>query len=366
MPISIPARKRTQIASRLLSWYHKNKRDLPWRKTSDPYHILLSEFMLQQTKVDTVIPYYHRFLKKFPTPIDLARASQSDVLKAWEGLGYYARARNLHRAMQETFDKFDGKIPDTYDTLATLPGFGPYTTAAVLSIAFNQDYAVLDGNVIRVLCRLFGIREDITQTQVKKDLWQLAENLLAKGKAAQYNQAVMELGATVCHPRSPECTACPLATLCVARKSRNQEALPVKAPKKTRPHHTMGVTIVWRKNTLLIARRPEKGLLGGLWEFPSERQEPDETLQDCCLRGLLKKTGVKAQIQNRFRTVKHAFTHFSVTMHAFQCTYQSGRTRPIAYSEVSWVTPETLSNYPFSRANRKLIESLLAQQSELF
>ena len=367
MPPRVSPQTQTRIAHLLLNWYRRNKRDLPWRQTNNPYHILLSECMLQQTQVDTVIPYYHRFLKQFPTLKHLADAPQPRVLKAWEGLGYYARARNLHRAAQEMVATFNGAVPDIYDTLFALPGFGPYTTAAVLSIAFNRDHAVLDGNVIRVLCRLFEIREDITRSQVKKDLWNLAERLLAKGDAGNYNQAIMELGATVCTPRSPNCPACPLSELCAAFKTGTPEALPFKAPQKKRPHHILGVGIVWRDHELLIARRPETGLLGGLWEFPAIRQHPGETLQACCLRGIREETGITVAVQDRFRTVKHAFTHFSVTMHAFQCTYQSGTAHPLTCSDVRWVPPGELTDLAFSRANRKLIDFLLKdQQSDLF
>ena len=363
----ISGRIRSAIQRKLLNWYRRTGRDLPWRRTSDPYRILLAEFMLQQTQVETVIPYYERFLERFPTIQSLAMASSSDVLKSWEGLGYYARARNLHRAAQIIVERDGGQIPATYDGLSSLPGFGPYTTAAVLSIAFGKDYAVLDGNVMRVLCRLFGIGEDIAQTRVKKRLWELAEGLMAEGHAGDYNQAIMELGATVCRPRQPDCPACPLQSHCQARKSDHPETLPYKSPRKARPHHTLGVGIVWRGNELLIARRKENGLLGGLWEFPAAQQKKGEPLQDCCLRAVLEETGVEAKIQSRFHTVKHAFTHFSVTMHAFLCRYRRGRVRPIGCSDVQWASPETLSSYAFSRANRKLIDALLeADRPDLF
>ncbi|MDA0745752.1 MAG: A/G-specific adenine glycosylase, partial [bacterium] len=337
--MNLSPQKRTAIKRHLLAWYDRCKRDLPWRRTSDPYRILLSEFMLQQTRVETVIPYYQRFLESFPTVHDLAQAPQERVLKAWEGLGYYARARNLHRAASLITDRFNGNVPTTYEDLSSLPGFGPYTTAAVLSIAFNQDHAVVDGNVIRVLCRLFNIREDIAQTAVKNQLQELADTLLHKGDAGNFNQALMELGATVCLPKSPNCTTCPVSSHCIAYQSGEPESLPVKAPKKKRPHHTMGVGIVQHNSTFLIARRPEDGLLGGLWEFPATRKKTSESLQDCCLRGILETTDVHAKIKTRFHTVKHAFTHFSVTMHAFRCEYQNGQAGPVGCTEARWVSP---------------------------
>ena len=225
----------SQIAPRLLAWYREHKRDLPWRHTDDPYRILLAEFMLQQTQVDTVIPYYHRFLDRFPTVADLAKASQDDVLKAWEGLGYYARARNLHKAAHAIATDFAGDVPKTYGELKSLPGFGPYTTAAVLSIAYDLDHAVLDGNVIRVLTRLFDIRDDVTQTRVKNRLWELAQALLSKGEAGDHNQAVMELGAMICTPKNPACDRCPVQKYCAAHKAGDPQSLPVKAKKNRAP-----------------------------------------------------------------------------------------------------------------------------------
>lgn len=348
--------KRAAIKQGLLAWYRREKRDLPWRDTTDPYHVLLSEFMLQQTQVETVIPYYRRFLRDFPTVQDLARTQRDRVLKAWEGLGYYARARNLHRTAQYIVDRFNGTVPDVYDDLSSLPGFGPYTTAAVLSIAYDRDYAVLDGNVIRVLCRLFDIQDDIAQTRTRTHLQKLADNLLHSGDAGEYNQAIMELGATVCRPRAPRCASCPIYEHCAAFQTGTAESLPVRAPKKPRPHHILGVGIVSRNERVLIARRPENGLLGGLWEFPSTRQLEDEPLSDTCIRAVREATGVDAAVRNRFRTVNHAFTHFSVTMHAFQCEYRGGKARARNCSDVSWVAPDGLGDYAFSRANRKLIE----------
>ena len=367
MPNTHPQTNPKNIGKRLLTWYHANKRDMPWRHTKDPYCILLSEFMLQQTQVDTVIPYYHRFLEAFPTVHHLARAPQDKILKAWEGLGYYARARNLHKAAQAISQQFDGTVPNTYDTLKSLPGFGPYTTAAVLSIAYNKDHAVLDGNVMRVLTRLFNIHGDVTQNTVKKHLWELAESLLPKGHAGDYNQAVMELGATLCTPKNPNCSACPLAKSCEGYQANTHETLPVKTKKKPRPHHTLGAGIVWHQNKVLITQRPQNGLLGGLWEFPAGTQQPHETLQETCIRGIKATVGIDIQIQDRFRTVKHAFTHFSITVHAFQCQYTKGKTQTLACDAHAWVSLKELSDYAFSRTSRKLADMLQQNvQHDLF
>jgi len=347
-----------KIERLLLPWYPANKRDMPWRHSKDPYRILLSEFMLQQTQVDTVIPYYQRFLRTFPTIHDLANATQDKVLKAWEGLGYYARARNLHKAAKIISEEFGGSVPDTYEVLHSLPGFGPYTTAAVLSIAFDKDHAVLDGNVIRVLTRLFNIHDDITQPLTKKVLGNLADSLLAKGRAGDYNQALMELGATICTPKSPACPTCPLSRSCEAYRVGDHESLPIKAKRKTRPHHVLGTGIVWHKRKVLIIQRPENGLLGGLWEFPSGRQQSDETLQVACARGVKESVGIDVQIQDRFRTVEHAFTHFSITIHSFQCRYSKGKIQLSSCDNFAWVSVAQLSDYALSRTSRKLADFL--------
>jgi A/G-specific adenine glycosylase len=351
-------RRLASIKRRLLDWYGNNKRDLPWRRTSDPYRILLSEFMLQQTQVDTVIPYYHRFIERFPSVRVLADAPQAEVLKVWEGLGYYSRARNLHKAAGLICERFEGSVPQSYDDLASLPGFGPYTTAAVLSIAFDRDHAVLDGNVIRVLARLFGVDEDVTQTTVKSRLQALAQSLLNSQDAGDFNQAVMELGATVCTPRAPQCSACPVGRFCAAARSGQTEDLPVKRRRAARPHRVMAVGIVSRKGRLLIVKRPENGLLGGLWEFPAGVRADDESLQECCVSAVKEQVGIAAEVTERFRTVEHAFTHFSVTMHAFLCRSPKGRIRALACADAAWVPAGDLSEYAVSRANRKLIDYL--------
>ena len=356
-----------RLPALLLRWYEGHRRDLPWRGVGDAYRVVVSEFMLQQTQVDTVIPYYQRFLEAFPTIQALALAPLSAVLKAWEGLGYYARARNLHRAAQEVVSRFGGRIPEDRERVAGLPGFGPYTTAAVLSIAFNQDLAAVDGNVIRVLSRVFGIDGDVTLPGTKAQIADLAQALLLPGRAGDYNQALMELGALVCRPKDPACETCPLKGMCAARALGDPERWPVKGARRPRPHYEEAVGVVQRKDgCYLIARRPEQGLLGGLWELPGGRCEGGERLGDCCARGVREEVGAVVRVMERFRSVKHAYTHFSVDIHAFRCVYVSGRTRPVRCAEVAWVRPEEMGAYAFSRAHRRLTEGLVKDGGEDF
>ena len=347
----------------LLSWYRVHKRKLPWRESQDPYRIWVAEVMLQQTRIDQALPYFERFTAAFPDVFALAGASLSQVLKTWEGMGYYARARNMHRAAQLVVEKYSGQIPDTMEEISELPGIGPYTAAAVLSIAYNRDYAVLDGNVTRVLCRVFRIEEDSPSSAVKKELLRISKELLRKGEAADFNQAMMELGALICTPKAPQCPSCPLRALCRAQELEDPSSLPVKPPKKPKPHYEIGAGIIWRDSRILIAQRPLEGLLGGLWEFPGGKREPGETLEECVRREIREELDIEVAVDRPFLTVKHAYTHFRITLHAFHCTYLSGEPKPLECADWRWVHPEALEEYAFPRADRKLLETLLGKDA---
>ncbi|MDZ7724346.1 MAG: A/G-specific adenine glycosylase [candidate division KSB1 bacterium] len=296
--------------NQLIEWYQDEFRDLPWRQTSDPYRIWISEIMLQQTQVKTVIPYYERFIKRFPTVFDLANADLADLLKMWEGLGYYARARNMKKAAQVIVDQHQGVFPHTLKAVRALPGIGPYTAAAILSIAFDQDLAVVDGNVNRVLCRVFRINTDPKSTEGKKIMHKLAEQLLVRGRAGTCNQALMELGALICTPRSPQCLLCPVSELCKARQYGEQEKFPVKSPKRERPHYHIAAGLVWRNGTLLIDQRKEAAMLGGLWEFPGGKIKPGESPERAAEREVMEELGVTVQAEDLFTTIEHGYTHF--------------------------------------------------------
>ena len=347
-----------KVSALLLKWFGHNARNLPWRRTKDPYAIWVAEIMLQQTQSDTVKPYYHRFLKRFPTVRQLARARLDTVLKLWEGLGYYSRARNLHLAAKRIVRDFAGRFPRTKQDLLTLPGVGLYTAGAIASIAFNQDEPVVDGNVMRVLCRLFRIREDPHSGKVRKNLWDLAESLLPSGRAGFFNQALMELGATVCLPRSPQCGVCPLGRICSAKEHGEQQKLPVRVRQKPLPRHKVVVAVIHKNGRILIDKRKPNGLLGGLWEFPGGKVKKGESLKTTLTREVREELGVTVRILRPLATVQHSYSHFSVTLHAFECAHTSGTPKCHTCADYKWVHPKQLKNFAFPAANKKIMASL--------
>ena len=347
------------FSKNLTEWYKKNKRELPWRQTSDPYKIWVSEIMLQQTRVDTVIPYYERFIKAFPTVHDLAAASQQQVLKCWEGLGYYSRGRNLHKAAKMISEQYGGTLPSTYEEISKLKGIGPYTAAAVLSIAFNQKYAVVDGNVIRVITRFYGISDDIRKTYTKKRVQEIADELIQSSNPGEYNQAVMELGALICTPKNPACERCPISQQCISLQRMQTDVIPYKSPINKSPHKEIAVgLIVNENNELLISLRPEDSMLGGLWEFPGGKKEKNETLRQTVVRELKEELGVDVEVYTKFRDLNHTYSHFKITMHAFWCKIVNGRPEPKSSTGLVWVSLDSVDQYPFPKANKTLLNSL--------
>ncbi len=355
---------RRAFAVHLLAWYEANQRDLPWRRdASDPYRVWIAEILLQQTQVVTAIPYYERFLARFPNVRALASARLDDVLKAWEGAGYYARARNLQRAAQEIVARFDGTIPSTVTELRALPGIGRYTAGAIASIAFHREAAAVDGNAMRVLCRVFAIRHAPRRARTQTELWQLAESLLPRGRAGEFNQALMELGATVCAPRQPACDVCPLARACAARRLGLQAKLPAKTAQRQLPHHHVAIGVIWKGKRLLIARRRDNQLLGGLWEFPGGHRKRGETLAACVAREVREELGIEIAVGEEWATRRHAYSHFRITLHAFDCRWVRGRPRALGCAAWRWVVPDELTQYAFPAANRQLIAKLTQPKS---
>jgi len=352
----------TDLAARLLAWYADHRRDLPWRHTRDPYHIWVAEVMLQQTQVTTAIPYYERFLARLPTVEALAAASLDEVLKLWEGLGYYARARNLHAAARKVVAEFGGQVPDTMADLRSLPGVGCYTAGAILSIAYGQDVPALDGNGRRVLSRLFAVEKDVTRGAGQRRLWALAEDLLPRDRAGDFNQALMDLGATVCTPRAPLCGQCPLVEACQARQLGQEERFPVRRPRQPLPHYEIAAGVIWNgQGQFLIAQRPLDGMLGGLWEFPGGKREPGETLKDCLRRELAEELDVEVAVGTPLTVVQHAYTHFRITMHAFHCRIVSGQPRALGCADWRWISLDDVPRFAFSAADHQIIAALRDQ-----
>ena len=356
-PASLPAPG--GIAPLLLQWYRLNCRKLPWRGDPDPYAVWVSEVMLQQTRVETVISYYERWMRLFPSVADLAAAPLQQVLKAWEGLGYYGRARNLHRAAREVMAGHGGVIPSQRSALERLPGIGPYTAGAIASIAYRQDEALLDGNLRRVYSRLFNIVEPLGTPASERLLWQAAREVLPAGKAGDFNQAVMDLGALVCTPRQPQCGACPLAQLCQARRADTVAQRPVPKLRPAVPHHTVTAAVILHRGRVLITRRPQDGLLGGMWEFPGGKLQPGEALDSCLMRELCEELGIQVSVGEPFGVYRHAYTHFRITLHAFRCTLKGGEPQPLQADEVLWVKPGQLVEFPMGKVDR-LIAGRLA------
>ena len=319
--------------------------------------------MLQQTQVSQVTPYYRRFLKAFPTIKKLAQAPLDRVLKVWEGMGYYARARHLVQAAQIIEREHAGQFPHDLEAVRRLPGIGPYTAAAILSIAFHQRLAVLDGNVIRVLARLTAWPDEVKSNSAKKKLQALADALLPRKNPGDFNEAMMELGALVCTPTQPLCSSCPIALFCQAGQSGEPERFPHKRPKKKKPHHHIAAAIIWRRGKILIARRKEQDLLGGLWEFPGGKQEPGESLEQTVVREVREELGIMVRVRDFFAQVKHQYTHISITLHVYHCDYVSGVPVALDCAAWRWLRPLALREYAFPRANGKIIEKLLAEKT---
>ena len=356
----------SRLSSRLLNWYRLNKRTLPWRGPlrSDPYAVWVSEIMLQQTRVEAVIPYFEKWMRQFSTIRSLAKASEQDVLNAWEGLGYYSRARNLHKAARIVAERFNGELPRDLDELRQLPGIGRYTLGAIASIAFDMNIPALDGNIKRVYSRVFDISEPVDSPKGEKILWDLTEKHLPKKEAGDYNQALMDLGATICVPKNPRCLICPLMKLCKARINGTQNERPVKLPKKEVPYHINVAGVIVKKGRVLLALRPSKGLLGGMWEFPNGRVEGDP------LAGLAQalKTGYNLRLRRNGRSIRkmeplgivhHGYSHFTVSVYAYVCELEFMPDE----KNLKWVWIKDLNEYPMGRIDRQ-IAHLLGSQND--
>ena len=314
--------------------------------------------MLQQTRVEAVIPYYRRWMRRFPRMNDLAAASTDQVLRVWEGLGYYRRALNLHRAAQDLAAQGKRTLPDDVRELEALPGIGRYTAAAIVALAFGHDAVAIDGNLQRVLARLIDLRVDPRTPAGDRRIRACAESLLPRGRAAAFNQALMDLGAMVCQPRGPNCTACPIRSACLAFARGTQDRRPVHKARAAVPHWSVGAAVLQRRGKVLIARRPEGRLLGGLWEFPGGRCERGESLADCVQRELKEELGIAVNAGAHLGVFRHAYTHYRVTVYAYACELRRGRPRAREHSAICWVRPEDLGEYPMGKVDRAIARAL--------
>lgn len=354
---------RPLLANLLLAWYQKNARDLPWRGHADPYTIWVSEIMLQQTRVETVIPYFNRWMERFPTVQALAEAPPQAVLSAWEGLGYYRRAHHLQRAAITLVEQYGGELPRDVKKLQALPGVGRYTAGAIASMAFGLDEPALDGNIRRVLARVFNVSVPARSSAGEKHLWSLARENLPSGQASDYNQALMDLGALICTPRDPDCRACPLQTICAACELGLQSERPVLSARPKTPHVTVTAAIIERDGRYLLAQRPAGGLLGGLWEFPGGKTLPGEDLETCLRREICEELGVDIQVGKSLGKYRHAYTHFKVTLYAYRCSLASqAEPRPIQPTSLRWVPVEALADFPMGKIDRQIAVNLSSVQ----
>lgn len=344
-----------QFRSCLLRWFDATKRDMPWRRTKDPYRILLSEVLLQRTRVVSGTRYYERFLQRFPDLPALAEASEQDVLRAWEGLGFYGRARNLHRAAKAIMERFGGRIPSNVESLRELPGIGPYTAGAVASIAFGERVPAVDGNGMRVLARVFRIEADVSKGAGRDEVWSRARSLVPASRPGTFNQALMELGATVCTPKSPSCSLCPLEDVCLARGSGLQGRLPNIPRARKSQVVPVAFALVESRGRVLLVRRPDSGLLAGLWSLPGGEILADADAEPALERLLRDQTGLRARVGDRVSRVAHTFSHRRWSGAIYRC---EPRATVDLTEPARWATREEMHALPLVPFHRRFLEAL--------
>jgi len=359
----MPPRRINKIQHQVLSWFEQNGRDLPWRKSYSPYQVWISEIMLQQTQVKTVIPYFLRWMERFPDPAAVAAASERDIMLAWEGLGYYTRAKNIHRTAQILVSNFGGCIPDDFNALIALPGIGRYTAGAIQSIAFKLDFPAVDANAARILRRLFYKLNSSGSAIPETALRKLAAEILPRGRARQFNQALMDLGATICLPESPRCDCCPLAEFCEGKKCGLSELESGSNRSRTATPIEVSIGVIIRDGLIFIQKRPDKGLMPYLWEFPGGKINEGESPKKPVVREIKEELGIGVRPLEKLALIRHSYTRFRVALHAYLCEVCDllPRKEPVlsAAVECRWVLPAELALYPFPAANRRLIGILL-------
>jgi A/G-specific adenine glycosylase len=346
-----------RFRARLIAWYGENRRDLPFRRTRDPYAIWVSEVMLQQTQVATAVSYYERWMERFPTLEALARAPEDAVLAAWQGLGYYSRARRLQSAARQVVERHAGKVPNQRDLLRGLPGVGDYSAGAILSIAFGQREPLVDGNVVRVLCRYFGLTGDPTRSPLKQGLWELAGELVPEEAPGDFNQALMELGAVVCTPRAPECERCPVAKGCVAKKQGLVSRLPELPERRAVTPVRAVAALVERAGKLLFRRLPANApRFAGLWVLPHAEIGAGETPERATRRAALEHGLTDVEVGEKRASLTHTITRFRITLDAYACAPLSARSQ--RSEDLAWRKPNEISDLALPTPHRRLLEKI--------
>ncbi len=352
------------LGRKLLAWYKHHQRSLPWRKTNDPYRIWISEIMLQQTQVNTVIPYYQRFIKSFPNVRTLAVAPLPDVLKAWENMGYYSRARNIHAASRIIVKQWGGRIPDKLEEIKMIPGIGKYTAGAILSIAYGQAVPAVDGNVRRILCRLFAIRKPADDPREQKKLRDLAALLVPAKHSGEFNQGLMDLGATVCKAKNPDCSRCPLSGLCRAKLHDLQNILPTTRKTPTIPHRQAAAAVIRNSDDLLlVVQRPARGLLASLWKLPGGFIEDVEKTGSLLRCNVKEELNISIRVGRYLASVDHVYSHFRLTLQAYNCRLLKGNPEALACQNWRWATPVQLKKLPMSNIDRKILAEIAKSSS---
>ena len=353
------ASKKSGFTYALLKWYDRNELAFPWRTTKDPYRVWLSEIMLQQTQVKTVIPYFKRWLKDMPNVNAVACADLNYILKKWEGLGYYARARNFHSACKAVMKHYSGAVPHNYNDFLSLPGVGPYTAGAVMSIAYSLPIPAVDVNAYRLVSRLKSIKAPFNGC--KNDVFRFLSDYISTDRPGDFNQAIMDIGRELCVLKKPLCTICPVQNYCSAFVNNVVDKYPPRIKRPKKPHHHLAVGIIWKNNKILITQRPERGLLGGLWEFPGGKIINGEGAKNCIIREVNEKLGICVRPIRFVKQIRHAYSHFSITLDAYHFDYINGTPKTIGYIDWRWVEMGEIFQLPFHRANHKLFDVLIKE-----
>ena len=351
--------KQSQINKRIIQWFKRQKRLLPWRVDNDPYHVWVSEVMLQQTRVETVIPYYVNWITNFPTLSSLANSNEQKVLRVWEGLGYYSRARNIFRSAGILTVKLHGQFPQNVKDLIKLPGIGRSTAGAIASISFGKNEPILDGNVKRVIARLFNYRKAVNSSGAEKELWKIVRSIMPEKEVGAFNQGLMEIGQILCLPNNPVCKKCPLNIDCFAYMNGTQNIIPVRQKKDSIPHLVVVAAAIQSKGKTLISQRPPKKLMAGMWEFPGGKVEIGERLEQALVREIREELNVTVQVGQNIGVYEHAYTHFSVSVHAFYCQKLSGKLKALDQQAYKWVELEEFENYPMGKVDRLIANEVV-------